>query len=161
MARGRTRIRFGYLKFHNFIADATIGNAGIFNPLPDANIAFLDNGVSLSGPNLLAPQGTFQTNKQLKYDGSKVYGSHIFRYGIGFNRIGGGGFASFFGTAPQDLSVSSFCATGDPTSCPLLLSVLGNGQGFFTEKSAFGFPGGGQRRLALPVVHRRLLEDQT
>ena len=137
--------RFGYLKFHNLIGDATQG-ASFFNPIPNAEILVADLGdLQLSGPNLLAPQQTFQTNKQIKYDGSKVYGSHILRFGIGFNDINGGGFASFFGIAPLDVTVSSGCAVpGQITTCPLLQGVLGNGQGFFTEKPAFGYPGGGQ-----------------
>jgi|HubBroStandDraft_6_1064221.scaffolds.fasta_scaffold00095_26 hypothetical protein len=137
-------IRFGYLKFHNLIGDSTHG-ASFFNPIPNAEILVADLGVQLSGPNLLAPQQTFQSNKQIKYDGSKVYGSHVFRFGIGYNDINGGGFASFFGIAPLDVTVSGACAVpGQVTSCALLQSVLGNGQGFFTEKPNFGFPGGGQ-----------------
>jgi len=136
--------RFGYLKFHNLIGDSTQG-ASFFNPIPEAEILVADLGVQLSGPNLLAPQQTFQSNKQIKYDGSKVYGSHVFRFGIGFNDINGGGFASFFGIAPLDITVSGACAKpGDVTSCALLQSILGNGQGFFTEKPNFGFPAGGQ-----------------
>jgi len=136
--------RFGYLKFHNLIGDSTQG-ASFFNPLPTSEILVADLGVQLSGPNLLAPQQTFQSNKQIKYDGSKVYGSHVFRFGIGYNDINGGGFASFFGIAPLDVTVSGACAKpGDVTSCALLQSILGNGQGFFTEKPNFGFPAGGQ-----------------
>ena len=129
--------RFGYLKFHNLIGDATQG-ASFFNPIPNAEILVADLGdLQLSGPNLLAPQQTFQTNKQIKYDGSKVYGSHVFRFGIGLNDINGGGFASFFGIAPLDVTVSTGCTVpGQITTCPLLQGVLGNGQGFFTEKPA-------------------------
>lgn len=141
--------RFGYLKFHNLIGDATSG-APFYNPIPDANILFFDLGTngSLAGPNLLAPQQTFQSNKQLKYDGSKVWGKHIFRYGVGVNDINGGGFASFFGIAPQ-LVAGSFTgpvsgSPSDPLNYPLLEAILGNGQGFFTEKPNFGFPAGGQ-----------------
>jgi Carboxypeptidase regulatory-like domain len=128
--------RFGYLKFHNQIAGATAG----YNPLPQGEIQAIDTGEVLSGPNLLAPQGTLQSNHQIKYDGSKVWGSHIVRFGAGVNRILGGGFASFFGLAPLDLIPSG----GDPMSQPFLLGILGNGQGFFTEKPQFGYPGGGQ-----------------
>jgi len=53
-----------------------------------------------SGPNLLAPQKTFQQNTQAKYDGSKTIHAHILRYGFGFNHIQGGGFAKFFALAP-------------------------------------------------------------
>jgi hypothetical protein len=136
--------RFGYLKFHNLIGDGTKG-ASFFNPLPTSEIFVEDLGVQLSGPNLLAPQQTFQSNKQIKYDGSKVYGSHIFRYGIGYNDINGGGFASFFGIAPLDFTVSTGCGTpGNVVTCPFLQAIIGNGQGFFTEKPNFGLPAGGQ-----------------
>jgi Carboxypeptidase regulatory-like domain len=131
--------RFGYLKFHNQIAGATTS----FNPVPSGEIAALDTGEVISGPNLLAPQGTLQTNKQIKYDGSKVWRAHIFRFGVGVNRILGGGFASFFGLAPLDYTLSD--QSGIPLQNePFYLALLGNGQGFFTEKPAFGYPGGGQ-----------------
>jgi Carboxypeptidase regulatory-like domain len=132
-------IRAGYLKFHNQIAGATAS----YNPVPSGEIAAIDTGEVISGPNLLAPQGTLQTNKQIKYDGSKVWGSHILRFGAGVNRIRGGGFASFFGLAPLDYTLSN-PTSGDLGAQPFLLAVLGNGQGFFTEKPAFGYPGGGQ-----------------
>ena len=48
-----------------------------------------------TGPNYLAPQSTLQSNHQLKYDGSKSLGSHVIRYGFGYNHIVGGGFANF------------------------------------------------------------------
>jgi hypothetical protein len=140
-------IRFGYLKFHNLIGDATQG-ASFYNPLPTSEILVVDQGLQLSGPNLLAPQQTFQSNKQIKYDGSKVHGAHIFRYGIGYNDINGGGFAKFFGIAPLDFIEASTGpvsgAANNPVNYPLVGADLGNGQGFFTEKSAFGLPAGGQ-----------------
>lgn len=132
--------RFGYLRFHNQIAAATAS----FNPVPTGEIAALDTGEVISGPNLLAPQGTLQTNRQVKYDGSKVWRSHIFRFGVGVNRILGGGFASFFGLAPLDYTLSNSDPNTPLQDNPFLLALLGNGQGFFTEKAAFGYPGGGQ-----------------
>jgi hypothetical protein len=139
--------RFGYLKFHNLIGDATQG-ASFYNPLPTSEILVVDQGLQLSGPNLLAPQQTFQSNKQIKYDGSKVYGSHIFRYGIGYNDINGGGFAKFFGIAPLDFIEAATGpvsgAANNPINYPLTGADLGNGQGFFTEKPGFGLPAGGQ-----------------
>lgn len=135
--------RFGYLKFHNLIGGATAS----YNPLPGDEIAFIDTGEVLSGPNLLAPQQTFQSNKQFKYDGSKVYGSHIIRFGVGVDRILGGGFASFFGIGPLTYTQTNSSLTGnnnDPLSYPFLFGVLGNGQGFFTEKPEFNYPAGGQ-----------------
>jgi hypothetical protein len=138
--------RFGYLKFHNLIGDATQG-ASFYNPLPTSEVFIADLGVQLSGPNLLAPQQTFQSNKQVKYDGSKVWRSHIFRYGAGYNDINGGGFASFFGIAPLDFILASVPGSNvsDPTTYPFEGAILGNGQGFFTEKPNFGYPAGGQR----------------
>src|SRR4029077_12758075 len=58
-------VRFGYTYFTNHIADGT--QSGVFNPLPEIQIRI---GGFRSGPNPNAPQATFQTNKQIKYDGS-------------------------------------------------------------------------------------------
>src|SRR6266849_5175164 len=99
--------RVGYLKFRNGITDAVTGS-NIFNPAPllalaigNVSTSCLSGGdLFCSGPNILAPQKTYQTNKQFKYDGSKIVHTHIIRYGFGYNRILGGGFASFFGIAP-------------------------------------------------------------
>ena len=139
--------RFGYLKFHNLIGDATQG-ASFYNPIPTGELYFFDIGTQLSGPNLLAPQQTFQSNKQFKYDGSKVHGSHVFRFGAGVNRILGGGFAAFIGIAPLDIAATFTGPVSgdphDPTNYPLLAAILGNGQGFFTEIPQFGLPSGGQ-----------------
>ena len=91
-------IRFSYLKFQNKIADATTGSS-----LPLANLGVtLHIGSFFSGPNLLAPQSTPQSDHQIKYDGSTSIHSHIFRYGVSYNHLQGGGFASFFGLAPYD-----------------------------------------------------------
>ncbi len=91
-------IRFSYLKFQNQIIDATTGST-----LPFANIhaeLFMGATGLVAGPNLLAPQSTPQSDHQIKYDGSKVLGSHVIRYGVSFNHIQGGGFASFFKNGP-------------------------------------------------------------
>ena len=157
------QVRFGYTKFRNGITDAT--QSGVFNPAPDVSLTIgpsftcLAGGVDsfCSGPNLLAPQQTFQQNTQIKYDGSKVWGAHILRYGFGYNHIQGGGFAKFFGLAPTvnadptDPSTPAF----DPANAPFAggaanplnylanFVFMGNGQGFSSEKPAFGLPGGG------------------
>src|SRR5208337_69554 len=103
----------------------------------------------------LAPQSTLQSNHQLKYDGSKSLGSHIIRYGFGYNHILGGGFASFNGIAPLVISgfssiANSFATAGpfpggasNPLNYPVENVYVGNGQGFSTSQAAFGFPGGG------------------
>ncbi len=124
-------VRFGYLKFHNQLVDGTQG-ASFYNPLPTDGVLFNDIGFFF-GPNLLAPQGTYQSNKQIKYDGSKVWGKHIIRFGISSNRIEGGGFANFFGIAPLLITLASAGpVSGDasnPLNYPLLTAQLGNGQG--------------------------------
>ncbi|HEY6763242.1 MAG TPA: carboxypeptidase regulatory-like domain-containing protein [Candidatus Sulfotelmatobacter sp.] len=138
--------RFGYLKFHNMIVGGTSATATPQNPFPGIEEFFFDNGLT-TGPNFLAPQQTYQSNKQAKYDGSKVLGSHIIRFGVGVNRILGGGFASFYGLGPEVVTGTS---TGtnpndpNPGDYPFLEAVIGNGQGYFTEKAAFGAPAGGQ-----------------
>ena len=142
--------RFGYLKFHNLIGDTTAGLGALQNPVPNEEIFFIDNSL-VTGPNLLAPQQTFQSNKQLKYDGGKVWGAHVLRFGIGFNRILGGGFAKFLSIAPEAVSAvdPGFGGpVGNPANAgnyPFLEAVFGNGQGFFTEVPSFGAPAGGQQ----------------
>ena len=110
-------IRFGYTKFQNGIADAVTGSS-IFNPAPGIELAIggdpncLTAGADdfCSGPNFLAPQATVQSDHQIKYDGSKSYKNHLFRFGVGYNHIVGGGFAEFLGLAP---------AVGSPATPPL------------------------------------------
>jgi Carboxypeptidase regulatory-like domain len=147
-------IRFSYLKFRNGIVDGTSALAtGIDNPFPGlginigapalGNCVISGGGDYCGGPNLLAPQQTFQANHQIKYDGSKIMGSHIVRYGVSYNHIQGGGLAAFF-TFPQVGTTSLDGSTSDdPTSYNIDWAFLGNGIGFSTAKPAFGLPGGG------------------
>ena len=133
-------IRFSYLKFQNQIVDATRGT-----DLPFANYPVSINiGTFTVGPNLLAPQSTPQSDHQLKYDGSKVIGKHIIRFGASWNHIQGGGFASFFKLDPQVFVVGT-PTSGDPTAATLANAevIVGNGQGFSTTQAALGFPAGG------------------
>jgi Carboxypeptidase regulatory-like domain len=172
-------IRFGYTKFRNGIVDATAGSS-IYNPLPGIELAIgedpdcLTSGADFfcSGPSFLAPQQTYQSDHQIKYDGSRAWGAHIIRYGGGFNHIFGGGFASFLKLAPAVGASLSNCTsvpipgvpgtnmTGAPGGClglgagttmgavnplnyPASSVSLGNGQGYDSEIPAFGFPAGG------------------
>jgi hypothetical protein len=145
-------IRFEYLKFRNGIGDGTSSiTAGPDNPIPGlginigapilGNCVISKGGAYCGGPNLLAPQQTIQSDHQLKYDGSKIIGKHIFRYGAAFNHLQGGGLAAFF-TYPQ-VGTTFTGASSDPTSYPSDWVFLGNGVGFSTAKASFGFPGGG------------------
>ncbi|MGB8131256.1 MAG: carboxypeptidase regulatory-like domain-containing protein [Candidatus Angelobacter sp.] len=159
-------IRFGYTKFRNGITD---GSQNSFDPLPGTSLSIgpvascTAGGADqfCSGPSILAPQQTFQQNTQIKYDGSKTLGTHIVRFGFGYNRIQGGGFAKFFalapvvnadttGLAPCPAGSTSNCianvfpgGAGNPLNYPLQTVILGNGQGFSSEKPAFGLPAGG------------------
>ncbi|HVS88579.1 MAG TPA: carboxypeptidase regulatory-like domain-containing protein [Candidatus Acidoferrum sp.] len=152
-------IRAGYMKFRNGIGDAVLGSS-IFNPGGKLAIAIgadpfcLTAGLDpfCSGANFLAPQKTFQSNKQLKYDGSKTLHSHIVRYGVGVNRINGGGFAAFIASAPiagsgggaSKLIGNLQGGASNPLNYAVDTLVLGNGQGFATENPGFGFKAGRQ-----------------
>jgi hypothetical protein len=160
-------VRFGYNKLVNSLAQPT--NLGVIvNPEPQLNLAL---GQLQTGPSTLAPQTTIQRNVEVRYDGSKPwqsrYGPHTIRFGGGLNKIDAGGYAAF-GSQAATVSSSPSLATvlsvlnnpnapfpalvaGDPAGGadnPLNYPVNGitlyNGNGFFSEKSAFGFPGGGQ-----------------
>jgi hypothetical protein len=127
-------IRFSFLKFQNQIVDATTGNAAL--PFDDLGAEIFMGATGLvAGPNLLAPQSTPQSDHEFKYDGSRILGSHIIRYGATFNHLQGGGYASFFKNGPQVISqvttAESTPGTGtadnswlpigptNPTGCPL------------------------------------------
>lgn len=146
-------IRFSFLKFQNQIVDATTGGS-----LPFANIGaeiFMGGSGLVAGPNLLAPQSTPQSNHEIKYDGSKVFGSHVVRFGVSFNHVQGGGFASFFKNGPEiDSAVSTDEVTkaasgpfaggaSNPFNYPADFVLIANGLGYSTTKPALGFPAGG------------------
>ncbi len=146
-------IRFEYLKFQNQIVDATVGSS---LPLADFPVEIQMGATGLfTGPNYLAPQSTMQSNHQAKYDGSKALGSHVIRYGFGFNHIVGGGFANFNSIAPflntnVGTSEMSFAQSGpfpggdtNPLNYPVEAVYLGNGLGYSTSTPAFGYPAGG------------------
>jgi hypothetical protein len=154
-------IRFSYLKFQNQIVDATLNNSAL--PFCCTGLE-ISSGSFFVGPNLLAPQSTPQSNREIKYDGSRIYHSHTIRYGVAYNHIQGGGFANFYGSAPRVSysTSSSNCGSSGTESClafanagpfpngaanPLNWDVnrlrVGNGQGFSTLQPALGFPAGG------------------
>jgi hypothetical protein len=145
-------LRFEYLNFRNAIGDASSGLSSVDNPIPGlginigapiaGNCIFSGGGNYCGGPNWLAPQQTIQSNHEAKYDGSKVMGKHIVRYGVTYNRIVGGGLAAF-STFPQAGTTSLDGLTSpDPTAYPADYVGLGNGVGFSTAQGSFGFPAG-------------------
>lgn len=147
-------IRFSYLKFQNQIVDATTGNSA----LPFDNLGaeiFMGGSGLVAGPNLLAPQSTPQSDHEIKYDGTKIFGSHVIRFGGAFNHLQGGGFASFFKNGPQIISAVDTTevanaalgpfpgGSGNPFNYPDDSVTIANGLGFSTIKPALGFPAGG------------------
>lgn len=151
-------IRFGYTKFRNAITSAVTGS--IIDPLPGIELAIGSDpdcftagaDAFCSGPNYLAPQQTYQSDHQFKYDGSKAVGAHILRYGGGINHLFGGGFASFLALAPAVSAGISDCnalcpslpgGAANPLNYPANTVQLGNGQGSDSEIPAFGLPAGG------------------
>lgn len=150
-------IRFGYTKFQNGIKDAVTGSS-IFDPAPGIELAIGGDQFCLtagldpfcSGINFLAPQQTMQSDHQIKYDGSKLYRNHIFRFGVGYNHIHGGGLAAFLGLAPAVNAPTNATplnvfpgGASNPLNYPADNVTLGNGIGFSSSEPAFGFPGGG------------------
>ena len=135
--------RGSYEKFHNLIGDTSRP----YDPLPNITFQYVAAGL-YTGPNDNAPQGTFQSDKQLRYDGTATFGRHNLRYGYSLNRIQGGGFAAFFALAPRIRTTSGRLIAGhsgsDPVNDYRPSSILfANAQGFFTEHSGFGLPAGG------------------
>jgi hypothetical protein len=154
--------RFEYLKFINNLKDIVLGSN-----LPFANFPVSINISTFSfftGPNFLAPQQTFQTDRQIKYDGSKTFGSHILRYGASFNRLRGSGLFSSSAITPN-VSPSGSAAevsaargflggAGNPLNYRVDKVTLGNGEGCDTEIPAFNAPCSGtppDNRLGLYV----------
>ncbi len=154
--------RFEYLKFINNLGDVVLGSN-----LPLANFPVSINISTFgffSGPNFLAPQQTFQTDRQLKYDGSKTLGSHIIRYGVAYNRLRGGGLFSFSAITPNVSPIGSSSevtaaaglpgGSANPLNYPLDNVTLGNGEACDTEIPAFNEPCSGappDNRLGLYV----------
>jgi hypothetical protein len=142
--------RGGWEKFHNLLQDGTaaLGNS-IYNPSSPAlggNVTLY--GSLFAGPNYLAPQGTFQTDKQFRYDGTWTKGAHTFKFGFDMNRIASGGFAEFYGESlftrlsatPGNLPAGA--DPSDPLNYIANYYNIGNGNGLFSERPGFGLPGG-------------------
>lgn len=147
--------RSSYEKFHNLLIDGSTGNSSLYPGFTGISLRYPAAGL-WSGPNYEGPQGTFQSDKQLRYDGSWTKNAHVIRYGYNLNRVLGGGFAKFFGAAPRvTIGSGSLLANcgGVANAAPCASDPLngysasavraGNGQGYFTENSGFNLPGGG------------------
>jgi len=146
-------LRFEYLKLRSAVADATGSLGGGANPIPGlginigasaaGNCILSSGGNYCGGPGWLGREQLVQSNKEAKYDGSRVIGRHLIRYGVTFNRIEGARLAAH-ATFPQVGTTSLVGLLSlDPTVYPADWVSLGNGIGFTTAHAAFGFPGGG------------------
>ncbi len=150
--------RFSYLNFNNFVQDtnAQAGTPETLSPDGRPLLIRIASTITSVGPDLLAPQNTFQDNKQSKYDGSYTFGKHSLRFGAEYNKIDEFVFANFFGLAPRLFTSSfnaanrSFAAAGpfpggaqNPLNYPVNRIYLGNNLGFFSEKPVMDFPHGG------------------
>jgi|HubBroStandDraft_1064217.scaffolds.fasta_scaffold05491_3 hypothetical protein len=155
----------GYEKFHNLLGDETgaLGNS-IYNPSTGPANQVTLYGSFYAGPNFLAPQQTYQSDKQFRYDGTWTKGSHSIKFGYDMNRILNGGFAEFYGASLFTVLSATTgnlapCASanpiggfdsgantcsGDPYNGYVAAQyLLGNGNGLFSERPGFGLPGGG------------------
>jgi len=144
-------IRGSYVKFVNGIVDANSA-AGTPQPPEPAQINITGLGGFVYGPNPLAPQATYQQNRQIKYDASWTHGKHTVQFGVAYNRIDEAGFASFFGLGPRvvgtfvgGVAAVPFNGNGadDPLNFKFSRAVIGNGLGYGSEKPALGLPFGG------------------
>jgi hypothetical protein len=136
--------RFGYVNFNNRIESQQLETPF---PVTPQGFAYQLNINDLSiGPNSLAPQQTYQDNKQFKYDGSYTRGNHSLRFGAEVNRIILGGFANFAGplSVNGEFPATPAGAANDPLNYPLLSFTTGPNSGFFTAKPAHGLPFGGR-----------------
>ena len=143
--------RFSYLNFNNFIVDANAaaGTPATLDPAGKPILVRILNVLQDVGPDLLAPQQTFQDNTQGKYDGSLISGKHTFRFGFSYNHIAEAVFADFFGLAPRIRAsfnptfANAHGGASDPLNFQLNQIVLGNGLGAFSERPALGYKHGG------------------
>jgi hypothetical protein len=157
-------VRLGYLKFiNNIFAGADALGDSIYNPSRTLGFPFeLIHAIYAGSGNEEAPQKTYQSSKQFRYDGTWVKGSHNIKYGGEATRFLQGGFAAFYSTFLAYISTSTThqlaqCDSTDPIGgidangqClgdPLYgykptEYVFGNGNGSGSERKGFGLPGG-------------------
>ena len=78
-----------------------MAGANILNPAPGVSLNFTGGSGFASGPNPQAPQETEQANLQARYDGTRTWQRHTFRFGVAVNKIDTLISANLFGLAPQ------------------------------------------------------------
>jgi len=143
-------IRFGYLKTERDTVDGTRGS-----DLPLAGYPLdiqMGNTGMQTGPSGNSPSTILQSDLQTKYDGSKIWGRHIFRYGIDFNRIAAAGFVPSlvpYLSTNVGGSEKSFAQNGpfpggetNPLNYPVEYVLVGNGLGYLTPTPGLRLPAG-------------------
>src|SRR5579871_23213 len=146
-------VRLEYLKFRSSVNDATSALSGVDNPIPGlginigagtaGNCDLSSGGSYCGGPGLRGLQQLEQSTFEAKYDGSRILGRHVLRFGATYDRIDAAlsqALAAFphAGTTWLGNSISP-----DPTAYAADFVTLGNGIGSTTSKSAFGLNAGG------------------
>jgi len=135
--------RFSYL---NFFENAVPARS-LPSPTDSLGRPFLlqiDGGSVLAmGPAFLTNQVEKESTYQGKYDVGRAYKSHTFRFGADFTRWTTLGAFPLLINGPQ-IGTSSFSSTSsNPLEYPLEFALLGNAQGYLSEKPALGYPHGG------------------
>jgi hypothetical protein len=121
-----------------------------------------------SGPSFLAPQQTYQSDHQIKYDGSRALGAHIIATAADLTTFSAEDLPASWrwprrsaapldsttqiATAAAGLALSRWRSQSAELSRTSV--SLGNGQGYDSEIPAFGFPAGGSgpdNRISLYV----------
>jgi hypothetical protein len=151
-------LRFGYLKTGRDLIDGTRGSSLPLANFP-LNLQMGSTGLA-TGPNSFAPQGILQSNHQLKYDGSKILGPHIIRYGFTFNRIAAAANVPLESLAPslfvnvgssEEMFAENSCGPGtpcfqggiaNPLNYPVEVVTVSNGLGYVTPFPGLGLPAG-------------------
>jgi Carboxypeptidase regulatory-like domain len=145
-------VRFEYLKTERDTGDGTRGS-GL--PLANFPVALQMGSTGLfTGPNVGALSKFLQSDSQAKYDGSKILGPHIIRYGFDFNRIGIAASVPLYTLAPflstnAGASEEAFAQAGpfpggetNPLNYPVEFVLIGNGLGYFSTTPGLGLPAG-------------------
>jgi len=146
-------LRFEYLNQRSSVNDATSALTGIANPIPglglnigagtDGNCELSQGGAYCGGPGWLGPQRDIQSDYAGRYDGTRVLGSHIIRFGAAYTRLEAARLAAFSEFPQVGTITLANAASTDPTSYPADFVSLGNAIGSYTAKSLFGLPGAG------------------
>jgi hypothetical protein len=145
-------IRLGYLKTDRNLTDAT-SNSGLPFANSPLNIQMGNTGF-ITGANGIVPESVLQSDLQFKYDGSKIWGRTIIRYGADLNRITAAGFVPLQSLAPEVVTnvgtpEELFAQTGpfpggdtNPLNYPVEIVYVGNGLGYVTPFPGLGLPAG-------------------